>query len=353
MSVFDSESFDGHEGVHFFCDPATGLEAIIAIHSTLRGPGAGGTRFWTYESSALACEDALRLSKAMSYKNAMADIPFGGAKAVVMRPSGVFDREALFRVYGQAVDSLGGRYCTAEDVGVSPEDMLVVSTQTKHVAGLTTGEAASGDPSPITADGVFRGLRSAIAHKYSVNDFKGMRVAVQGLGSVGYNLAARLHAAGAKLLVTDINEAVLSKAEAELNATIVGIDEIHTQDVDIFAPCALGGAINPDTIDGIKAGIVGGAANNQLRSPDMGRALKDRNILYCPDYVINGGGIINVASELSGQFDPDWVDGKLDTLAVTLSDIFRKADSLNAPTNVVADDMARERIYGKDRASAA
>lgn len=353
MNLFEHMSFDDHEGVHFFHDEACGLRGIIAVHNTRRGPAAGGTRFWTYENSSDACADALRLSRAMSYKNAMADIPFGGGKAVIMRPKGEFDRHALFAAYGRAVESLQGRYCTAEDVGVSPEDMEVVRAQTRFVGGLDQGEAASGDPSPVTADGVFRGLHVAARQALGASDLKGLRVAVQGLGHVGYNLCERLHRAGATLIVTDINAAVMAKAESELEATRVAPDTIHKTEVDIFAPCALGGAINADTIDEIKAPIIGGAANNQLATPEMGTQLHERGILYCPDYVLNGGGIINVAAELSGTYDPEWVDAKLDKLALTLKDIFQLSKSNNRATDIIADEMARERIYGRDATTAA
>lgn len=346
MNLFESELFDDHEGVHFVTNTEAGLKAVIAVHNTRLGPAAGGTRLWTYASSDAACEDALRLSRAMSFKNAMADIPFGGGKAVIMRPDGDFDRKALFTAYGKAVDNLAGTYCTAEDVGVSTQDMDTVSTQTKYVAGLSKGKAASGDPSPVTADGVFRGLNVAAAEALGQSDLKGVRVAVQGLGHVGYNLCERLHAAGAILTVTDINQTVLDKAASIMGARVVAPDVIHTEDVDIFAPCALGGAINAATIDAIKAKIVGGAANNQLASAEMGRALMERGILYCPDYVLNGGGIINVAAELSGTYDPNWVDGKLDGLKQTLKQIFALSKTENLPTSVIADRIARQRIYG-------
>ena len=345
MSVFENARFNDHESVHFFNDPESGLRAIIAVHSTIRGPAAGGTRLWQYASDDDAVSDALNLSRAMSYKNAMADIPFGGGKAVLMKPEAEFDRHLLFTAYGRAVESLGGIYCTAEDVGVGPDDMKAVRAQTKYVAGLDEGVAASGDPSPVTAEGVFRGLHVAAEHALGQSDLRGMRVAVQGLGHVGYALCERLHEAGARLWVADINPEVLKKAEHEFDAIIVDPDDIHAVDVDIFAPCALGGAVNPQTIDQIQAKIVGGAANNQLAKPEMGQALQERGILYCPDYVINGGGIINVAAELSGHYDPDWVDAKLDGLKRTLRDIFVQSKSANLPTNLVADRMAEERIY--------
>lgn len=346
MSVFDSAAFDNHEGVHFFSDPDSGLKTVIAVHNTNLGPGAGGTRLWTYSDDQAASDDALRLSRAMSYKNAMAGIPFGGGKGVIMRPEGEFDREALFAAYGRAIESLGGIYCTAEDVGVSTADMHVVRRETRFVGGLDEGPAASGDPSPVTADGVFRGLHVAASRIMGKPSLEGVRVAVQGLGHVGYNLCERLHAAGAELIVADINPAVIDWAVSDLNAKAVSVEVIHSVDADIYAPCALGGAINPNTIVGIKARIVGGAANNQLGSPEMGQALKDRGILYCPDYVLNGGGIINVAAELSGTYDPAWVDGKLEELCATLEQIFAKAETANQPTNVVADEIALERIHG-------
>lgn len=347
MGVFDSPVFDNHEGVHFFSDKASGLKAVIAVHNTNLGPGAGGTRLWTYKSSQAACDDALRLSRAMSYKNAMAGIPFGGGKGVIMRPEGDFDREALFTAYGHAIETLGGIYCTAEDVGVSTDDMHIVRRQTRHVGGLNEGAAASGDPSPVTADGVFRGLHIAARHALGADSLKGLRVAVQGLGHVGYNLCERLHSAGAELVVADINMAAVEKAVSELGATAVSAASIHTADVDIYAPCALGGAVNAVTIDEIKAPIVGGAANNQLATPEMGQALKQRSILYCPDYVLNGGGIINVAAELSGTYDPAWVDRKLDGICETLKQIFMQAEQSGLSTDVVADEIALLRITGK------
>jgi len=346
MSIFSHPDFDAHEGVYAFSDPVSGLRAYIGVHNTYRGPSSGGTRFWTYASDAEALTDVLRLSRAMSYKNAMAEIPLGGGKGVIIKPEGEFDREALFAAYGRAVEKVGGRYITAEDVGVSPDDMRVIKTQTDYVAGLDEGKAASGDPSPHTADGIFRGLEVAVKHKLAVEGVGGLIVAVQGLGHVGYNLAGRLAKAGARLIVADINEAATARAAKELGATIVPVSEIHAQEADIFAPCALGGAVNAETIDDIQAYIVGGAANNQLKTSEMGRALMERDILYCPDYVLNAGGIINVAAEVSGTYDYAWVDGKLEGLRGTLQEVFERAKKSERPTNEVADDMARERLTG-------
>lgn len=344
MFVFDHPSFDDHEGVHVFTDPASKLKAIICVHSTVRGPSSGGCRLWSYASEDAAIDDVLRLSRAMSYKNAMANLDLGGGKSVILKPEGDFDREALFTAFGRAVHTLGGKYIAAEDVGVSPDDMEIIKRQTPHVAGLDSGEAASGDPSPITAKGVFLGLRAAVKHRLGKENIEDLSVAVQGIGHVGYALCRHLHDAGAHLVVTDINEAALEKAKAEFGAVIVGLDEIYKQDVDIFAPCALGRAINPDSLPQLKASIVAGAANNQLSTPEMGAALHQKNILFAPDYVINAGGIINVASEVSGTYDLNWVMAKLEELEETTREVFEISARQNRPTNEVADIMARERL---------
>lgn len=344
MSIFSHPDFDGHEAVHAFCDTQSGLKTFIAVHNTNRGPASGGTRFWTYASDTDALTDVLRLSRAMSFKNAMAQLDIGGGKAVILRPQGDFDREALFAAYGRAVDTVGGTYITAEDVGVSPDDMAVIKTQTDYVAGLSEGENASGDPSPVTAEGVFRGIRVAAQHAYGSPDLNGRRIAVQGLGSVGYALAEHLVGAGASLWVADIDADILEQARRELDATIVSPDEILAADVDIVAPCALGGAINADSLPALKASIIAGAANNQLRTPDMAEALKARGILYAPDYVINAGGIINVAAEVAGAYDVAWVKTKLDQLEDTLGEVFDRAAEEDRTTESVANEMARERM---------
>lgn len=344
MSVFDHPDFDDHEAVHMIRDPQSGLFGIISVHSTVLGPAAGGTRFWSYVDSDAALTDALRLSRAMSLKNAMAQIPHGGGKGVLMRPSGDFDRKALFAAYGRQLHATNGTYYTAEDVGVSPDDMEVIRAETPFVAGLDTGEAASGDPSPVTADGVFRSLKTAVKHRLKATNFNGLTVAVQGLGSVGYALCGHLHTSGARLIVADINDAVTAKAKSEFGAQIVSPETIHAVQADIFAPCALGGAVNPSTIGAIKASIIGGAANNQLLTPKMGEVLQEQGKLYCPDYIVNGGGIINVASELSGTYDPNWVDGKLDELAKTLLDVILESEKTGQPTHVIAEKIALARI---------
>lgn len=342
--MFSHPDFDNHEAVHAFCDPASGLRAFIAVHNTNRGPASGGTRFWHYANDGAALTDVLRLSRAMSFKNAMAQLDIGGGKAVILRPEGDFDRDALFAAYGRSIETISGTYITAEDVGVSPSDMATIKTQTDHVAGLSEGANASGDPSPVTADGVFRGIKVAVRRMFGTDDLNGRRISVQGLGHVGYRLAEHLAKAGAVLSVADINLDALETAKSELDATIIPIGEIHSVDADVFAPCALGGAIRHETLSRLSAKIVAGAANNQLLTPDMALALKQRGILYAPDYVINAGGIINVAAEVSGHYDPAWVTGKLDQLEETLATVFDRASSEDRTTQDVADEMARERM---------
>lgn len=344
MSIFSHPDFDGHEAVHAFSDAKSGLRAFIAVHNTNRGPSSGGTRFWSYASDADALSDVLRLSRAMSFKNAMAQLDIGGGKGVILKPAGDFDREALFAAYGDAVNMIGGTYITAEDVGVSPVDMSVIKTRTDHVAGLPDGDNASGDPSPVTAEGVFRGIKVAAERVFGSVDLLGRSVAIQGLGSVGFSLARHLAKAGATLKVSDINPLAEGKARDELGAEIVPNFAIHQQAVDIFAPCALGGAINRRSIDDIQARIVAGAANNQLETPDIALALKQDGILYAPDYVINAGGIINVAAEVAGDFDPAWVQDKLSQLEDTLAEVFDRASAEDRTTEDVANEMALERM---------
>lgn len=354
MSVFEHPSFDNHEKVLFATDAKTGLKAIIGVHSTARGPSCGGCRFWSYDSSADALQDALRLSQGMSYKNVMADLPIGGGKSVIMKPQGDFDRDALFQAFGRAVESMNGDYITAEDVGVSPDDMMSVHKQTKHVTGLPEGKAASGDPSPITAEGVFRGIRACVKRATGSEDLKGIRVAVQGAaGHVGSYLCEHLSKAGAELIIADMNVEALQKHVDNFGAVIVDKDAIYDQDADVFAPCALGSIINPDTIDRLKVKMVAGAANNQLSTLEMGAALQKRGILYAPDYVINAGGIINVMGEIRGDYDPEWVKGKLVALEATLGEILDRAENEGRPSNVVTDEMARARLEEAAAAKAA
>ena len=342
MSVFENPSFDEHESVHAFFDEQTGLRGFIAVHSTYRGPSAGGTRFWHYDNSEHALTDVLRLSRGMSYKNAMAGLELGGGKAVVIKPEGEFDREALFTAFGRCINQVGGKYYTAEDVGMTPDDMRVIKTQTDFVAGLDEGEEASGDPSPVTADGVFRCIKRASEFKNI--DLKNAKVAVQGLGHVGFQLCNLLRAAGAQLIVTDINKQAVEQAKKKFDAKTVLPDEIYSQNVDIFAPCALGAVLNATTIPQLKAKLIAGAANNQLSTAEMATELKSRSILYCPDYIVNAGGIINIAGEIAGNYSPEWVEEKLNGVVETLSEVIKLAEKQDKTTSEIADAMARERI---------
>jgi leucine dehydrogenase len=350
MTLFDSPAFEAHEGVHAFADAASGLKCIIAVHSTARGPAAGGCRMWPYASSEEALTDALRLSRAMSYKNAMADLDLGGGKSVIIGDSRTQKTPALFEAFGQAVEDVGGKYWTAEDVGVSPPDLAHARRRTRYVAGLDGHPAASGDPSPVTAEGVFRGIQLCVRRTMN-RDLDGVRVAIQGVGHVGEYLAKKLHAAGARLILTDVNGEALRRVAAETNAETVAPSAIFDVACDVFAPCALGGAVSLDTIPHLRAKIVAGAANNQLAGPDAGEELFRRGILYAPDYVINGGGIINVAGEIRAldrgeAFDPAWVDAKLDRLMLTLEEVLDQAQRERRPTHEVANAVAKARIAG-------
>jgi leucine dehydrogenase len=348
MTLFDSPAFEGHEAVHSVFDEKSGLKTIIAVHSTARGPAAGGCRMWPYPSAEAALEDALRLSRAMSYKNAMADLELGGGKAVIIGDARTQKTPALFEAFGRAVEGLGGAYWTAEDVGVSPADLTYSRRATRYVAGLEGHPAASGDPSPVTAEGVFRGVRLAVLRALG-RDLEGVTVAIQGVGHVGGYLAQKLHAAGAKLILTDVNEPALAEMAARTGAKVVAPGAIFDAEAEVFAPCALGGAINASTLPRLKAKIIAGGANNQLADPEVGRQVFERGLLYAPDYVINGGGIINVAGEIRAlerneAFDPAWVAAKLDRLSATLEEVLDRARAENRPTHEVANEMAKARI---------
>lgn len=342
--MFDHPSFDAHEGVHAFHDAASGLRCVIAIHSTALGPAAGGCRMWDYASGADMITDALRLSQGMSYKNAMAGLPHGGGKAVIWGDSHTGKSRELFLAFGRAVESLQGRYYTAEDVGIDVADIQIAGEETAYAAGLAEGEDASGDPSPVTARGVYLGILECARRAFGSADLNGRTVAVQGVGSVGGYLCQHLAKAGARLVIADVDQAALCEVAGATGARIVSPEAIYDVEADIFSPNALGAVINPDTLKRIRAKVVAGGANNQLVTPEMGEKLREAGILYAPDYVINGGGIINVAAEISGQYATQWVDGKLGVLIETLGNVLDEALSANVPTNTVADRIARERI---------
>ena len=342
MALFDLVDFDNHEQVVFGSDDATGLKTIIAVHSTALGPAAGGCRFWDYVSDEEALKDVLRLSKGMTYKNAMAGLKLGGGKGVIIGDPKKLKSNALFEAYGKQVNNLNGRYYTAEDVNITTGDMAVVNTVTDFVSGL---EGKSGNPGPFTALGTFLGIKAAVKFKLGKDRLKGIKVAVQGLGSVGYSLCEKLHAEGAELIVTDINSAALEKAKNELGAIVVGLDEIYAQDVDVYSPCALGASINDESIAQLKATIIAGCANNQLAETRHDEVLLDKGILYAPDYVINAGGIINVALEIYPEdYCADTATKLVKNIYDTLMNVFQVAQDKGQPTGIIADEMAREII---------
>ena len=348
MTLFDSAAFEGHESVQAFHDEKTGLKTIIAVHSTARGPAAGGCRMWPYPSSEAALEDVLRLSRAMSYKNAMAGLELGGGKSVILGDSRTDKSPALFEAFGRAVEAVGGRYWAAEDVGTSPADMVHARKQTRFIAGLDGHAAASGDPSPVTAEGVFRGIQLAVRRAFG-GGLDGVTVAIQGVGHVGGFLAEKLHAAGARLIVTDVNTDTLRTVAETTGAQIVPPDAIFDSGAEVFAPCALGGAVSLATLKRLKARVIAGGANNQIATADAGQALFEKGLIYAPDYVINGGGITNVAAEIRAldrgeAFDPAWVEAKLARLLQTLDEVFDRSIAERRPTHLVADEMARARI---------
>lgn len=339
MALFDLVDFDNHEQVVFCSDEETGLKAIIAVHSTKLGAAVGGCRMWDYASDEEALVDVLRLSRGMTYKNAMAGLSMGGGKSVIIGDAKQIKSEALFKAFGNALNGLGGRYISAEDVNITTSDIAVANSVTPYVTGT---EGKSGNPAPYTALGTFLGIKAAVKHKLNTDDLTGLRVAIQGLGSVGYYLCEHLHKAGAKLVVTDLNTEALDKVATEFGADVVGLNEIYDQDVDIYAPCALGATINDSTIDRIKAKIIAGCANNQLAEPRHDHALVERGILYAPDYVINAGGIINVSFE--EDYDQAKATAKVEEIYDTLLEVFNKADAEGKPTGMVADEMARDII---------
>lgn len=338
MAVFNAPDFDNHEAVVFCNDAATGLNAIIAVHDTTLGASLGGCRFWPYDNDSAALTDALRLSRGMTYKAALANTGRGGGKSVIIGDPRRLGTPDLFRAMGRFVERLGGDYIIAEDVGTSPADMAYVHQETRYVAGL---EGGSGDPSPATALGVFVGILAALKHQRGDDDLKGVTVAVQGLGHVGWDLCRQLHEAGARLVVSDMRDEITSAATRQFGATAVGVDAIHAVRADVFAPCAMGSSLNDRTIPALKASIVAGSANNQLAEDRHGDVLAARGVLYAPDYVINAGGIINIAHE-GDRYDAEVAFEHVRRIGDTLGDLFKRADAERATTGLMADRMAQE-----------
>ena len=340
MRLFDTIAEMGHEQLVMCNDNSAGYRGIVAIHSTTLGPALGGTRFWQYASDEEAIVDALRLARGMTYKNAVAGLNLGGGKSVIIGDNRTTDREMIFRAHGRFVESLGGRYITAEDVGTSTADMDFVHMETKNVSGLA---GRSGDPSPVTAHGVFRAIQASAKERWGSDDLSTKTVSVQGCGHVGYYLAKELHEAGAKLVVTDIDQERVKHVATEFGARAVAPDDIYGVQADIFAPCALGGIINDKSIPQLKVDIVCGAANNVLLEERHGDLLEQKKILYTPDYVANAGGVINVYSELAG-----WSSArafrKADEIYDTVLRVFQIARTDSVPTYVAADRLAEQRI---------
>jgi len=367
MPVFDSRSFKNHEQVVFCADEATGLKAIIAVHSTALGPAAGGSRFWDYTSAHInvaphdiavqrgeedAIYDVLRLSRGMSYKNALAGLRLGGGKSVIIGNPKKIGSADLMRAFGRHVDRLSGTYYAAEDVGTSPAMLKHASETTKFVCGLEHGEFGTGDPSPHTALGVFIGIKAAVKHKLGKDELTGVTVAVQGVGNVGRTLVQHLLSAGAKVSVTDIVDANITATKALGDITVLPLEGVHATDVDVFAPCALGGGLNPKTIPEIKASIIAGAANNQLEREGIeDEDLRKRGILYAPDYVINAAGIISVESEVYREKqDSAARNDKIMRIGETLTKIFTASDSEGRPTGIIANEMAEDIIHAANAA---
>ena len=324
-------------------DPASGLRGVIVLHSTRLGPAAGGCRFWHYPDQAAMMADAVRLAEGMAYKNALAQLPFGGGKSVIAMPAGPFDREALFRAFGRAVEELGGDYVTAEDVGSSVEDMACVRQETRHVAGLAAAAGRpGGDPSPWTARGVFLAMQLA-ARRRMGSDLAGLTVAVQGLGHVGAHLCQLLHDAGAKLVVADVRPGLAEAVARQFGARFVSPDRIIAADADIFAPCALGSVLDSQAVAGLRAKVVCGAANNVLAAPDDGDLLARRGVLYAPDYVVNAGGIINVAAEHLG-WSAEEAARRVEDTPRRLAAVLDFAEAQGLPPHRAADMLARQRI---------
>ena len=348
MSVFSHPAYDNHEEVAFYHDAKSGLKAIIAVHNTNLGPSLGGCRMWPYADDSEALNDVLRLSRGMTYKSAMAGLKLGGGKSVIIGDPRKEKTPELLRAMGDFLNTLGGRYITAEDSGTSVADMKIIGERTEYVSGVIAGQEHGGDPSPSTAYGVFVGLKAAVEHRWGRADLAGLKVSIQGVGNVGFRLAKLLKEAGAELFVTDIFQDNVDRAVNELGATAVSAEEIFDLDVDLFAPCALGAILNDDTISRLKVGAIAGAANNQLAEERHAKVLRDKGILYAPDYVINAGGIIDVYYQQLGDYNPAQVKAHIESIGTTMQEVFLRADESGETTAHVADQIAEERFGHKD-----
>jgi leucine dehydrogenase len=344
-SLWDFPDFDAHERVHFITDRESGLKAIIAVHSTHLGPGAGGTRFWHYAEPGEAVADALRLSRGMSYKNAMAGLPMGGGKAVILADAARTKTPAMLAAYGRAIDGIGGSYVTAEDVGINVADLVEVARQTRYISGLPAAAGqAGGDPGPFTSYGVFLGVKAAVRRKLGKDSLAGLHLAIQGAGSVASGLARRAAAEGARISIADIDAAKADSLAREVDGAVVAPDAIMTLEADLLSPCALGAILTEASIAALNVPIVAGAANNQLATDADGDRVQARGILYAPDYVINAGGIINVASEYLGKGDEASVNARIEQIPERLDRIWTESESTGRNPAAIADAMAQKLI---------
>ncbi|WP_100398414.1 branched-chain amino acid dehydrogenase [Bacillus sp. FJAT-44742] len=343
MKLFKYMERYDYEQVVVCQDAESGLKAIIAIHDTTLGPALGGTRMWKYESEEAAFEDALRLAKGMTYKNAAAGLNLGGGKTVIIGDPRKDKNEEMFRAFGRYIQGLNGRYITAEDVGTTVEDMDIIYEETDFVTGISPAFGSSGNPSPVTAYGVYVGMKAAAKEAFGSDELAGKKVAVQGVGNVSYNLCKHLYEEGATLIVTDINKDAVYRAVSDFNAKAVDPRDIYKTECDIFSPCALGAGLNDETIPSIKAKVIAGAANNQLKENKHGDMLHEREIVYAPDYVINAGGVINVADELNG-YNSERALKKVEGVYQNIEKVISISKRDNIPTYSAADRMAEERI---------
>ncbi|MFC3094999.1 Glu/Leu/Phe/Val dehydrogenase [Alteromonas sediminis] len=347
MALFEHPEFDNHEHVSFYHDKDAGLKAIIAVHNTNLGPALGGCRMWPYANSEEALTDVLRLSKGMTYKAAMAEVPLGGGKSVIIGNPRADKSMNMMKAMGRFVDTFGGAYYTAEDSGISVQDLQYMAEESQYIAGTQAkyhvrGEVADGNPAPSTAYGTFVGLKAAVESKLK-SDLQGVRVAIQGVGHVGLRLARHLHEAGAELVVSDIFPENVEQAEKQFNAKVVSPDQILSADVDVVAPCAMGAIINEKTLAEMKARVIAGAANNQLSEERIGKLCQQAGILYAPDYVLNAGGIIDIHHQRMESSD-DALRSHIEKIGDTLTAIFNRSDREQQATNIVANNMAEERF---------
>lgn len=345
VSIFEEAASLGHEQLVFCNDEETGLKAIIGVHNTVLGPALGGTRFWNYASEEEAVIDVLRLSRGMTYKAAVSGLNLGGGKAVIIGDPKKLKNEAFLRRFGKFVNNLNGKYITAEDMNMSTADMEYIGMETKHVTGLPVEMGGSGDPSPVTAYGVYMGMKAAAKKAFGSDSLTGKKISVQGVGQVGMYLVGYLAKENAQVFITDINEERLARVSREHGATVVGMDEIYDLDVDIYAPCAMGATVNDETLSRIKAQVIAGAANNQLKDEAIhGKLLVEKGLVYAPDFVINAGGIINISSELKGSYNKQLAYNWTEKIYDTTLNIFKVSETEGVPTQQAAMKIAEKRI---------